>query len=185
MAETKRDEPLPQALQKFILHWGEMGARWGVNRTVAQVHALLYVSARPLHAEEIAETLSVARSNVSTSLRELQAWGLVRVVHLLGERRDHFETEQDVWQMFQIILEGRKRREVDPTLSVLRECVEESRDHDEIDATAKQRLLELLAFFEMTTGWFEQVRHMPRTTLTRFVKMGDKVSRLLTTGRGD
>ena len=171
---------LPPTLQKFILHWGEMGARWGVNRTVAQVHALLYVSSRPLHAEEIAETLSVARSNVSTSLRELQAWGLVRVVHLLGERRDHFETEQDVWQMFQIILEGRKRREVDPTLMVLRECVEESHDRNEIDPSAKQRLLELLGFFEMTTGWFDQVRRMPRTTLTRFVKMGDKVSRLLT-----
>lgn len=173
---------LPPTLQKFVLHWGEMGARWGVNRTVAQVHALLYVSPRPLHAEEIAQTLSVARSNVSTSLRELQAWGLVRVVHLLGERRDHFETEKDVWQMFQIILEGRKRREVDPTLSVLRECVAESHESAEVDPQARQQLLELLAFFEMTTNWFEQVRHMPRNTLTRFVKMGDKVSKLLSTG---
>jgi len=170
---------LAPTLQKFVLHWGEMGARWGVNRTVAQVHALLYVSSRPLHAEEIAETLSVARSNVSTSLRELQAWGLVRVVHLLGERRDHFETEQDVWQMFQIILDGRKRREVDPTLAVLRECVSESRESPEVAPDARERLLELLGFFEMTTSWFDQVRRMPRSTLRRFVKMGDKVGRLL------
>jgi DNA-binding transcriptional regulator GbsR (MarR family) len=159
-----------------------MGARWGVNRTVAQVHALLYVSERPLHAEEIATTLSVARSNVSTSLRELQAWGLARVVHLLGERRDHFETEKDVWQMFQTIIEGRKRREVDPTFDVLRECVEESQHGDEVDPHAREQLLALLAFFEMTTSWFDQVRRMPRTTLTRFVKMGDKVGRLLNPG---
>jgi len=175
-------DPLPPTLQKFVLHWGEMGARWGVNRTVAQVHALLYVSERPLHAEEIASTLSVARSNVSTSLRELQAWGLARVVHLLGERRDHFETEKDVWQMFQIILEGRKRREVDPTLAVLRECVEEGRDSRGVAPHAQEQLLELLGFFEMTTTWFDQVRNLPRGTLTRFVKMGDKVGRLLNPG---
>src|SRR5213592_2706618 len=108
--------------QKFILHWGEMGTRWGINRTVAQIHALLYLSPRPLHAEEIAKTLSVARSNVSTSLRELQSWGIVRIVHVLGDRRDHFESLKDVWEMFRIILEERKRREIDPTLRALQEC---------------------------------------------------------------
>ena len=168
---------LSPTLQKFILHWGEMGTRWGVNRTVAQIHALLFVSPEPLHAEQIAETLAVARSNVSTGLRELQAWGIVRVVHVLGDRRDYFEAVQDVWEMFQSIAEGRKRREVDPTLAVLRECVAEARPG--LDAHARERLLELLAFFEMTTRWFDQVRRMPRTTLTRFVRMGDKVAKLL------
>jgi DNA-binding transcriptional regulator GbsR (MarR family) len=170
---------LSPVVQKFVVHWGEMGARWGVNRTVAQIHALLYVSPQPLHAEEIAETLSVARSNVSTSLRELQAWGLVKVVHLLGDRRDHFQAMTDVWEMFQVILEGRKRREVDPTLAMLRECVAEGQEAGQLDVQTRARLLELLGFFEMTTSWYEQVRRMPRSTLTRFVKMGNKVAKLL------
>src|SRR4051795_7973623 len=112
--------------QKFVLHWGEMGTRWGINRTVAQVHALLYLSAKPLHAEEIANTLAAARSNVSTSLRELQGWGIVRVVHVLGDRRDHFESVKDVWELFRRVLDERKRREVDPTLTILRDCVIEA-----------------------------------------------------------
>src|SRR5438445_2537861 len=102
--------------QKFILHWGEMGTRWGINRTVAQVHALLYISPKPLNAEEIADTLTVARSNVSNSLKELQAWGIVRIVHVMGDRRDHFESLKDVWELFQIILNERKRREIDRTV---------------------------------------------------------------------
>src|ERR1700737_1629968 len=114
---------LSPVAEKFILHWGEMGTRWGVNRTVAQVHALLFISPRPMHAEEITETLSVARSNVSNSLRELQGWGIVRVVHVMGDRRDHFESLKDVWQMFEIIIAERKRREMDPTLEMLRACV--------------------------------------------------------------
>src|SRR5687767_4428289 len=111
---------------RFILHWGEMGTRWGVNRTVAQIHALLFISPKPLHAEDIAETLSVARSNVSTSLKELQGWGIVRVVHVMGDRRDHFESIKDVWELYQVIIAERKRREIDPTLALLRECVAES-----------------------------------------------------------
>src|SRR5213075_2286968 len=109
--------------QKFILHWGEMGTRWGINRTVAQVHALLFISARPLSAEEIVDALFVARSNVSTSLKELQGWGIVRLVHVLGDRRDHFESMSDVWEMFRVIIDERKKREIDPTLAVLRECI--------------------------------------------------------------
>src|SRR5438552_6473590 len=114
---------LSSVAQKFILHWGEMGTRWGINRTVAQIHALLFLSPRPLPAEEIATTLAIARSNVSNSLRELQSWGIVRIVHVLGDRRDHFESLKDVWEMFRIIREERKRREIDPTLRVLQECV--------------------------------------------------------------
>lgn len=172
---------LSPTLQKFVLHWGEMGARWGISRTIAQIHALLFVSSRPLTAEEIADTLSVARSNVSTSLRELQAWGLVRNVHLLGDRRDHFQALKDVWEMFHLILDVRKRREVDPTLAVLRECVAEGRAGS-LDAESRQRLLELLGFFEMTTRWYEQVRRLPRPTLTKFIRMGERVTRLLDTG---
>jgi DNA-binding transcriptional regulator GbsR (MarR family) len=169
---------LAAPLRQFVLHWGEMGARWGVNRTVAQVHALLFVSEQPLPAEDIADTLEVARSNVSVSLRELQAWGLVRVVHVMGDRRDHFQTVKDVWEMFQIILEGRKRREIDPTLSVLRELMAEP-GAGGLGEHARSRLGELLAFFEMTTAWYEQVRRMPKSTLTRFAKMGARVARLL------
>ena len=168
---------LAPPLRQFVLHWGEMGARWGVNRTVAQIHALLYVSEQALTAEEIAETLSVARSNVSVSLRELQAWGLVRVAHVLGDRRDHFQTTKDVWEMFQIIVEGRKRREVDPIRAVLRELM--NAPGGGVDDHARARLADLLAFFEMTTAWYEQVRQMPKSTLARFARMGSRVARLL------
>ena len=107
---------LTPTMQKFILHWGEMGWRWGINRSVAQVHALLMLSPKPLPADEICETLNVARSNVSTSLKELQGWGLIRVVHEFGDRREHFETLKDVWEMFLIILRERKKRELDDAL---------------------------------------------------------------------
>ena len=110
---------LTPVMQKFILHWGEMGTRWGVNRTVAQIHALLYLSPVPRHAEQIADTLSVARSNVSNSLKELQNWGLIKVVHVMGDRRDHFESIKDVWEMYRIVLDERKKRELDPYLQLL------------------------------------------------------------------
>src|SRR5581483_2615411 len=112
--------------QKFILHWGEMGTRWGINRTVAQIHALLYISSKPLNAEDIAETLNVARSNVSTSLKELQSWRIVKLVHVLGDKRDHFESMHDVWEMFRVVLDERKRREIDPTVAMLEECIAEA-----------------------------------------------------------
>jgi len=167
--------------QKFILHWGEMGTRWGINRTVAQIHALLYLSRKPLHAEEIARTLSVARSNVSTSLRELQNWGIVKVVHVLGDRRDHFESMKDVWEMFRKVLAERKKREIDPTLSLLRECLGEAQKEKSADADkdTQERLRELLGFFEAMTTCYEQVRHVPTGNVIKFVKMGDKVIRML------
>src|SRR5437868_7636109 len=117
---------LTPLIQKFILHWGEMGTRCGINRTVAQIHALLYLSPKPLAAEEIAGPLTVARSNVSTSVRELESWGLVRPVHVLGDRREHYEALKDVCEMFRIIVEQRKRREIDPTVRLLHGCLEES-----------------------------------------------------------
>src|SRR3984957_16891648 len=112
--------------QKFILHWGEMGTRWGINRTVAQTHALLFISPKPLNADEIVETLGVARSNVSTSLKELQSGGIVKMVHSMGDKRDHFESMKDVWEMFRVVLNERKRREIDPTLALLEDCIQEA-----------------------------------------------------------
>src|SRR5678815_1007135 len=124
MTETMTQ--LSPVQQKFILHWGEMGTRWGINRTVAQIHALLDLAPQPLNAEQISETLGVARSNVSTSLKELQGWGIVKLVHVLGDKRDHFESMKDVWEMCRVVLDERKRREIDPTLKMLRDCIAEA-----------------------------------------------------------
>src|ERR1700724_1320384 len=137
---------LTPVAQKFILHWGEMGTRWGINRTVAQGHALLFLSPRPVPADEISATLAVARSNVSTSLRELQGWRVVRVVHVLGDRRDHCESIKDVWEIFRIVSEERKRREIDPTLHLLAECVQEAKTHPSNDAYTLARLETMLDF---------------------------------------
>src|SRR5207302_3326837 len=134
--------------QQFVLHWGEMGTRWGINRTVAQIHALLYLSPKPLHAEEIAETLDVARSNVSTSLKELQGWGIVKLTHVLGDKRDHFESMKDVWEMFRVVLDERKKREIDPTLSMLRACIAQAQTDKTTDAHTVQRIRDLAEFFE-------------------------------------
>ncbi len=171
--------------QKFILHWGEMGARWGINRTVAQIHALLFITPKPLTAEEISDTLGVARSNVSTSLKELQAWGIVRLVHVLGDKRDHFESMKDVWEMFRIVLDERKKREIDPTLTVLRDCILEAEKDKQTDDHTRQKLRELCDFFETTTAWYAQIRQWPTGALTKFVRLGDKVRKLLGIGETD
>jgi DNA-binding transcriptional regulator GbsR (MarR family) len=163
--------------QKFILHWGEMGTRWGINRTVAQVHALLFVSPKPLHAEEIASTLSVARSNVSTSLRELQGWGIVRVVHVLGDRRDHFESLKDVWEMFRIVAQERKRREIDPTLRVLQECVSELKPAGASQYT-RERLVEMLDFLNVTSGLFDELVHLPPAAMKGMSRLRGKLKML-------
>ncbi len=162
------------AEEKFILHWGEMGSRWGINRTVAQIHALLYITGRPLHAEEIQETLEVARSNVSNSLRELQSWGIVRMVHIREDKRDHFESVKDVWEMFRIILMERKRREVDPTIATLRECLAEARK-DKNSKETQERLQGLLSFFETANAWYEQVNKLPTPGLVKFLTVGEKL----------
>ena len=169
--------------QKFILHWGEMGTRWGINRTVAQVHALLYLSSQPLPAEEISQTLSVARSNVSTCLRELQGWGIVRVVHVLGDRRDHFESVKDVWDIFRIVAEERKRREVDPTLRVVRECVDALKADGKGDAYTRERLESMLEFLTVMNGLFEEILRMPAGALKGVAKLRGKVITLLGASR--
>src|ERR1043166_9465569 len=162
--------------QQFILHWGEMGTRWGINRTVAQIHALLYMSPKPLNAEEISLTLGVARSNVSTSLKELQGWRIVKLVHVLGDKRDHFESMKDPWEMFRVVLDERKRREIDPTLHMLRECIAEAEKDKETDDYAEERLKALRDFFETTMAWYVQIRAWPTQVIIRFVKLGDKVT---------
>ena len=175
--------PLTPVEQRFVLHWGEMGTRWGINRTVAQVHALLFLSPKPLHAEEIATTLSVARSNVSTSLRELQGWGIVRVVHVLGDRRDHFESLKDVWEIFRIVSEERKRREIDPTLRVLQECVSDLKGAGTANAYTRERLEQMLDFLTTTSSLFEELVRMPAPTLKGLAKLRGKLKSLLGTGK--
>jgi DNA-binding transcriptional regulator GbsR (MarR family) len=173
---------LSAVTRKFVLHWGEMGTRWGINRTVAQIHALLFISPRPLSAEEIAAALSIARSNVSTSLRELQGWGVVKTVHALGDRRDHFESMKNVWEMFRVILDERKKRECDPTLALLRECAADAKASP-TEAYAKQRLGDLLEFFETMTVWYDSTRAMPIPAVIKLAKLGGKVRKLLGSGK--
>ena len=168
--------------QKFVLHWGEMGTRWGINRTVAQIHALLYIYPSPLTAEDIAETLGVARSNVSTSLKELQGWRIVKLVHVLGDKRDHFESLKNVWEMFRIVLDERKRREIDPTIAMLQECIDDAAEDKPTDKHTLERLQELRQFFGTTSAWYSQVSKLPAAALVKFLAAGDKVLKYLGIG---
>ena len=170
---------LTPVMQKYILHWGEMGSRWGVNRSVAQIQALLYLSPEPMPAEDIAEILGIARSNVSNSLKELQNWGLVQVTHVLGDRRDHFQSKKDVWEMVTTIMDGRKRREIDPTIGFLRECVSDLKNDRETPAEVKARIEAFLEFTEEVSGWYDKIKKMPRTTLLKLIRMGSTVSKVL------
>lgn len=165
---------LPPVTLRFVLHWGEMGSRWGVNRTVAQIHALLFIVGRPMHADEMVETLGVARSNVSTSLRELQNWNLVRVVHQLGDRRDHFETSADVWELFRTIVRERRNREFTPTMGVLRDCLNQA-DLAAEPALTRQRIEETLALMETLSAWADEMLRLPPETLMKLMKLGAKV----------
>lgn len=170
---------LTPVAEKFVLHWGEMGTRWGINRTVAQSHALLFISPKPLNAEQIAALLGVARSNVSTSLRELQSWGIIRIVHVMGDRRDHFESIKDVWDLFRQVLDERKKREIDPTVSLLKDCVAEAERAGAAEKYSRQKLDELLGFFEQTTAWYEQVRRLPTSAMVKFVRLGGQLRKLI------
>ena len=169
--------PLSPTDQKFVLHWGEMGTRWGINRTVAQIHALLFLSPEPLNAEQIAETLNVARSNVSTSIRELESWGIVRPVHVLGDRREHYESLKDVSEMFVRIMEHRKRRELDPTLQLLRRCLTQL-DQEPPDAYTKERLEEITQFFEASSEAYEQLHQLSPETWHGLLKARGKLKKL-------
>ena len=170
---------LSPAVEKYVLHWGEMGTRWGTNRTVAQIQALLYLSPTPMSAEEIADTLSVARSNVSTSIRELQSYGLVRMTHVLGDRRDYFESLSDVWELFRVIIEQRKQRELNPTLKMLQQCAKEVDEEKSTDAVTKERIHNMLAFVSTTSDWYEQIQEVPTSTLQKLMKLGSGITRFL------
>ena len=172
--------PLSPAARKFIVHWGELGTRWGINRTVAQVHALLYLSARPLDVAAICEYLEVARSNASNSLRELKGWGIVRSVHLIGDRREHFEAISDVWQILSIVTEARKRREIDPTLAILRECAAEVDSNDQIsDRYVKTRIRAMLELFETVTPLIDEFLRVPPATLRGIIGLRGRLQSLL------
>ena len=179
------ENTLPEAIERFILYWGDMGGQWGVNRSVAQIHALLYLSEKPLNAEEIADTLKIARSNVSNSLKELTGWKLIRRVPLPGDRRDHFEAETELWEMVSRIAQGRKEREIDPAAAALRECVSSASTDARVNPVALARLQEMLRFIETINRWYEQMLKVPKAHLWTLIKMGDKVSKLLNLGKSD
>jgi DNA-binding transcriptional regulator GbsR (MarR family) len=156
-----------------------MGSRWGLNRSVAQIHALLYLAAEPLHADEIAETLGIARSNVSVGLKELLAWELVQVTHTLGDRRDFFTAQRDPWEVVRIIIEGRKRRELDPTVAFLKECSAELARDTDTPRHVKLQINGQLEFMETMLGWYESIRNLPRSTLLKMMRMGQRIARVI------
>ena len=170
---------LTPVMHRYIVHWGEMGGRWGLNRSVAQIHALLYLSPSPLHADEIAETLGIARSNVSTGLKELMGWDLVHVTHQLGDRRDFFVAQRDPWEVIRVIIEGRKRREIDPTLAALRECVADLEKDTETPAEVRERIAGQLEFLETVTGWYDSIKSLPRKTLLKMMRLGHRIARVI------
>ena len=169
---------LPPLSQAFVLHFGEMGSRWGVNRTVGQIYAVLYISSQALTADDIVERLGVSRSNVSMGLKELQSWRLVRLEHRPGDRRDYFSAPEDVWQIFRTLAEERQRREVDPTLSMLRDALLESAGSPE-DAYAQERMRRMHELIEQITEWFAEVRKLSPEVLQSLMGLGAKVARLL------
>lgn len=172
---------LTTASQKFILHWGEMGQAWGINRTMAQVHALLFVSPEPLDAEQISQLLDVSRSNVSTSLKELTTWGVVKKVHIIGDRRDRFEALKDVMETFRVIMNERKRREMDPTISLLEQCVAEAKSGGDSDQYTGEQLEKMLEFVQMITVWYSQVDKLSSTSMKRLLTAGAKIATLFGT----
>ncbi|KQT56250.1 ArsR family transcriptional regulator [Methylobacterium sp. Leaf456] len=180
MTETSDiPQKLPAAVERFVLHWGDLGGQWGVNRSVAQIHALLYLSDRPLAAEDIAGTLGIARSNVSTSLKELAGWHLIRRVPVLGERRDFYVAETDLWEMVTRIAAGRKEREIDPAIVALRACVAEAKDDPTVGAVANRRLKAMLDFTETLDGWYAQMLRVPHNTLAKLIRLGAGIVRYL------
>lgn len=182
MAKTTVE--LTPAAQKFVLHWGEMGQAWGINRTMAQVHALLFVAPEALDAEEISALLAVSRSNVSTSLRELMTWGVVRRVHIIGDRRDRFEALKDVMDTFRVIMAERKRREMDPTIALLEGCVLEANAGDASEQYTREQLEKMLEFCRMVTTWYSQIDRLSTPALLRLFLGGAKLAKLFGLGGG-
>lgn len=180
---TDTRKPLPIALERFVLHWGEMGGQWGVNRSVSQIHALLFLSEKPMTAEDIADTLGLARSNVSNSIKELLTWDLIRRVPIRGDRRDHFEAETDVWEVFLRVAAGRKEREIDPALAVLRACTADAERDAAVSATARTRLKDMLGFIEMMERFYTQMLSVPKPQIASAIKLGARVLNFLPAGK--
>jgi DNA-binding transcriptional regulator GbsR (MarR family) len=181
--QERTNAPLPESVRRFVAHWGSMGDHWGVNRSVSQVHALLYLSEKPLSAEEIAAALGMARSNVSTSLRELQSWDLIRRAPILGDRRDFFEAETDIWSVVTRIAAGRKTRELDPA-AALRDCLAAAAVDRDVSDVAVGRLREMLDFVDRSSRWYEQMLSLPRSQVAALMKMGGSIARFLGRGAG-
>jgi len=181
---TARSQTLSPAVEQFVLRWGDMGGQWGVNRSVAQIQALLYLSDKPMTAEEIADLLGMARSNVSNSIRELLTWKLIRRVPVLGDRRDHYEAEADLWQIMTRIAQGRKEREIDPAVAALRHVLEQADGDPRISPTARARLQEMQGFLGTLDTWFSQMVAVPPATLMALMKLGSRVVNLVSLGRG-
>ncbi|AZV94861.1 GbsR/MarR family transcriptional regulator [Kerstersia gyiorum] len=171
-------QELSPQIQRFILHFGEMGSRWGVNRTVGQIYALLFLAPDPLCADDIGDALGFSRSNVSMGLKELQSWRLVKLVHKVGDRRDFFESPKDVWEIFRILVEEKRKREIDPTMSLLRDALLEP-PADGKEAYAQQRMTEMLELIELSTGWFDEVHRLPPETLESLMRLGSRVQKVL------
>lgn len=183
MMEAKEKEALPQALEMFILQWGDLGGQWGVNRSISQIHAYLYLAEKPLTAEDIADDLEMARSNVSNSIKELLAWNLIRRVPMRGDRRDHFEAETDVWEIAARIAAGRKAREIDPALFTLRACVAEADQDDAISKEKRKRLHAMLEFTEAVDRWYTQMLSMPQPKRAMLLNLGAKIASFLPGGK--
>ncbi|MFO1250024.1 MAG: MarR family transcriptional regulator [Inhella sp.] len=175
---------LTDIARRFIVHWGEMGSSWGVNRSVAQIHALLFFHGQPLHAEELADTLGIARSNVSTSLKELLNWNLIRVTQVLGDRRDYYETSSDVWELFRTIVRERKEREFDPTVRLLRELARDPALAAESPAT-QDRVRSTQEFMQTLGSWSEEMLRLSPATLEKILKLGAQVQRFVRQGEAD
>lgn len=183
MTEINVESRLSPAISRFVLHWGDLGSQWGVNRSVAQIHALLFISDKPLTAEEIAEQLGMARSNVSNSIKELLGWRLIHRVPMLGERRDHFSAEADIWEIATRIAQGRKAREIDPAEEALRLCNEEANEDQEISEEARAKLASMLEFVTTMSRWHDEMLSVPKPALMALIKMGAGVTKLLNWGR--
>jgi len=174
---------MPEAVERFVLQWGNLGGQWGVNRSVAQIHALLFLAEGPMTAEDISEQLGLARSNVSNSIRELIGWKLIRRVPVFGDRRDHYEAEGDMWQILTCIAQGRKEREIDPAIASLRQVLALADGDPKVSKVAHDRLHELNDFMATLDTWFGQMITMPPSTLMRLIRLGSRVANLLGTGR--
>lgn len=176
------DKDATTARKQFILYWGDMGSQWGVNRSVAQIHALLYLSSVPMNAEQISDELGIARSNVSNSLKELVGWRLIQRVPVAGDRREHFVAETDVWEMALLITKGRKEREIDPAIRAINLCVTQARTEPQQDPVVLERMQNMHEFLTTADRWSEQMLSVPKSKLSMLMKMGDKVLSLLKIG---